>query len=454
MSNLPVFDSATLMHTAVCILFANTPKGRGVPAVVVGDPGTAKSALFESIFCQLGLVHRTISPGLKGEAFFGVSPVPTESSDDISQKVMMFPPPESLLPLTRASGSVLYIDEMNAVVSSAQLPAMLGALQDRMIGDLHLGYHCRVFAAMNPQHIAANGVRISIPQSNRLSHWQWHGVSERDRSTYLQLLTKAPEGQPWRLERDAVIDDSLRLALEARMDKHFENAMSTARAMCHEGFLRVHPDRRQMMPQASSKEAVSPWPSDRSWTNAMCLYAASMVFCSDRYPIDSNSTDHTNFLRSLRLDATRLRDLQESLLASCVGIETAQLFSQWSRKLDLPDIHAWCMGTTESYPPARNGDNAVFIAGLQSWLNTNSGNGSIPSSQRSAIGDRVMEYVTWLCRNNMMDMGIMLAQELFANKQHMAYYFSGPVSAKRGAAIQAMRMSAEDLHALKNKVNQ
>lgn len=91
-SLLPQFDGATIMQTMVCLLFANTPKGRGVPAVVVGDPGTAKSAYNEALFSQLGLVHRTISPGLKGEAFFGVSPVPTESAGDIGQKVMSFPP--------------------------------------------------------------------------------------------------------------------------------------------------------------------------------------------------------------------------------------------------------------------------------------------------------------------------------------------------------------------------
>jgi MoxR-like ATPase len=450
-SLLPQFDASVLMQTMVCILFASTPKGRGVPAVVVGDPGTAKSAHNEAIFSQLGLVHRTISPGLKGEAFFGVSPVPTESADDIGQRVMTFPPPETLLPLTRAQGSVLYIDEMNAVVSSAQLPAMLGALQDRMVGDLHLGTHCRVFAAMNPQHIAANGVRISIPQANRLSQWQWHGVSERDRSTYLKRLTKAPAGQPWRLERDAVTDDELRQVLEDRMDACYESAMATAQAMCHEGFLRAHPDRRQMMPQASSKEAVSPWPSDRSWTNAMSLYAASLVFCSDRFPIQSGSK-RADFLRGLRLDETRLRDLQESLIASCVGMEAAQLFSQWSRKLDLPDVEAWCLGQERRNPAPRNGDNAVFIAGLQSWLNAHLGNKSVVHNP-ARVGDRVMEYVSWLCANAMMDMAIMISQELFASKEHTEFYFPGSPSPKRAEAIAALRMSSSELQALKNKVN-
>lgn len=449
-SLLPQLDAATVMQTMVCILFANTPKGRGVPAVVVGDPGTAKSAYNEALFSQLGLVHRTISPGLKGEAFFGVSPVPTESAGDIGQKVMSFPPPESLLPLTNAPGAVLYIDEMNAVVSSAQLPAMLGALQDRMIGDLHLGYHCRVFAAMNPQHIAANGVRISIPQANRLSQWQWFGLSEKDRSVYLRKLAKVAAGQPWRMERDAHTDDELRTVLENRMDRFYESAMSTAQAMCHEGFLRAHPDRRQMMPQASSKEAVSPWPSDRSWTNAMCLYAASLVFCSDRYPIEPN-TPRADFLRGLRLDETRLRDLQESLIASCVGMETAQLFSQWSRKLDLPNVEDWCLGHERNNPAPRSGDNAVFIAGLQSWLNAHVGQPL--GKPASFVGDRVMGYVTWLCNQNMMDMAIMLAQELFANKSHMDFYFPGAASPKRAEAIRALRMSSEELQSLKNKVN-
>ncbi len=133
-------------------------------------------------------------------------------------------------------------------------------------------------------------------------------------------------------------------------------------------------------------------------------------------------------------------------------MEAAQLFSQWSRKLDLPDVEAWCLGQERRNPAPRNGDNAVFIAGLQSWLNAHLGNKSVVHNPARVV-DRVMEYVSWLCANAMMDMAIMLSQELFASKEHTEFYFPGSPSPKRAEAIAALRMSSSELQALKNKVN-
>jgi hypothetical protein len=437
-SAIPNFDSQRMLHILACNLFASTPKGRGVPVVMIGPPGTAKSASIEAALKGFGLDPYSLSPGLMGEAFFGVTPVPVTVGDDL---VLRFPTPERLHSIKRSPGAALFVDEMNAVVSAAQLPPMLGMLQDRRVGDFFMGTQCRIIAAMNPQHIAANGVRLSIPQANRVAMWEWSAVTSAQRNNYLRTLSSV--AQPWAIERDAVVRNDIREELEARMDQYHAQAMHDAVSLISAGFLAAHPQRRNMMPQASSKEAVSPWPSDRSWTNAMALFAASQILCSNTYPLPPNSSD---MLRELRLKSGDLRNLQQELIASCVGLETAQLFAKWHKDLDLPDVGQWMQGNAEMRSH-KTGDNAVFISGIYSWMRAHANELNQTTAHR--YGERVFSYIHWLASNGLLDLSIILLQDVVNDKGDLYGVYCDPnIGPERRRATDKIRESGRELMAI------
>lgn len=438
----PEINGQWFEQTMLCLLFASTPKGRGVPFVMVGEPGAAKSALLEDVATRYGLWTCTVSPGLMGEAFFGVTPVPTSTIED--GEVLTFPPPMKVASIRRRKGAAMFFDEMNAVVSSAQLPAMLGALQDRRLGDEHFGPQCRVFAAMNPQHIAANGVRISIPQANRLSHWTWQGVSSKNRAAYLRSLSSSPEGRPWLSNFDQSTADSLRAQIEACMDEHFPSAWAATVAVVHDGFLSAHPAERQKMPSPSSKEAVGPWPSDRSWTNAMALMAAAEILISGKYPVPKE-------ISRLRLRGAEYADLRDNLVASCVGNEAANLMSIFMQSMDLPSVDSWIAGNA-SHPKKKLGDNAVFTSNVLVWLRNNATKDR-NQAEAFARGNRVMEYALHLADNEMLDLSIQFAQEIFASKIICETYIcNNPPSEQRMALVRRLSLAKTDLDNLKRQV--
>jgi hypothetical protein len=433
---IPEINGSLFEQQMVCLLFASTPKGRGVPFVMVGEPGAAKSALIEEFNQRYGLPTVTVSPGLMGEAFFGVTPVPTSTIDD--GDVLTFPPPQKIARLKNEKAAAIFFDEMNAVVSSAQLPAMLGALQDRRIGDECFGPQCRVMAAMNPQNIAANGVRVSIPQANRLSHWAWPGVDVQRRTRYLRSLANAPHGHPWECVNDHEAAAALCASIEQSMDEHFASAWRSVVSYIHEGFLAAHPSERQKMPTPSSKEAVGPWPSDRSWTNAMALVAAAEVLFSGKYPV-------IPALKPLQVRGSEFANLRDNLVASCVGQATSALLSVFLNSMDLPNIEDWLRGHAKD-PSPKVGDNAVFIGNLLSWMRNNANTVRVGATD---MGDRVMVYAMKLTQQRMLDLGITLAQDLFADKQLMATYISNPPSQARMELVHELHKARADLDNIK-----
>ena len=146
-------------------LLAPGENGDGVPAMLWGDPGIAKTGRVIWMSEWYGMKGWVLSPGQHGHGLFGVVPVPKTID---GETFFTFPPPLKVLQfgdLHEGYGAV-FMDEMTAVESRAVRPAMLGLLHGRCLGDFKFPAPTRVIAAGNPPRIAAHGVDLSIPEAN------------------------------------------------------------------------------------------------------------------------------------------------------------------------------------------------------------------------------------------------------------------------------------------------
>ena len=170
----------------------------GLPLLFWGPPGVAKSDRIEAAARACGLPCEVLSPGERGEAAFGVIPVPrevevTEEDQDTGEtrKVKRFvidsPQPSWTLRFEDSDGAgCVFIDECVQTPPAIQ-PALLGAIHARRIGAHFLGKRVRVLAAANPVAIGG-GYDLPAPVANRLGHFDWPMPSVDE---WVQWLTMA-----------------------------------------------------------------------------------------------------------------------------------------------------------------------------------------------------------------------------------------------------------------------
>ena len=192
----------------------------------------------------------------------------------------------------KAKKAVAFLDEMGE--NEAAFSAMLRVLQDRAVGDLPLGDHVALVAAMNPSGISVSGLHLPAPVANRMLHLQW----QFDPSEWAAGLLRgfgastlpAPEHYL------AVQPTSTYAAVAGRMSVYL-----TRHAIAD-----LDP-----LPPQSEADRGGAWPSPRSWHNATRVLA--------QLPVDDD-------------DAVTLA------LHGTVGAAAADRYLEWSHQNDLYDL--------------------------------------------------------------------------------------------------------------------
>jgi MoxR-like ATPase len=237
----------------------------GIPVMLWGLPGVAKSAIFRMLARSFALPIEVLSPGARGEGAFGVTPVPEREGVDHKGKPyrMTYPRPDWTDKFSEGRGIVL-VDEIN-LAATHYAGALLGMLQDRVVGSHHLGPGVRVFAAANPVDIAAasGGFDLSAPAANRVGHLEWPCPSVEEWSAWLMGAEVEPEVY------DAV-------AFEAEVLEQWPAAWATARGIVA-GFLSSNASRLHMMPKDGSATMSKAWASPRSWEMATRALAGAEI---------------------------------------------------------------------------------------------------------------------------------------------------------------------------------
>ena len=245
-------------------LFTPTDRGWGLPLLFWGDPGVGKSQVIRAVAARVGLRCETLSPGERGEAAFGVVPVPQYDADGRTPTAIGYPAPEWALPLMAAERGLVFVDELTTA-APAVAPALLGLTLDKRVGGVQLPGGVRILAAANPPDRATSGYDLTPPQANRLGHVTWDPPG-------------VPEWVSWLTGGDAetAAAPSVALAREAAVAQKWPGAHARAKGLVG-AFLRARPGLLHAMPDVAHPDASRAWPSPRSWSYATRAIAAGDV---------------------------------------------------------------------------------------------------------------------------------------------------------------------------------
>lgn len=284
-------------------LFTPLSHGRwGLPLVLWGPPGSAKTGIIEQVAEDCGLPIEVLSPGERGEGAFGVVPVPVDG-------VMTYPPPEWIRRFEGGRGLV-FVDELSTAAPAIQAP-LLGLMHARRVGGAILPPGVRVLGAANPTEQAAGGYDLAPPLANRLGHIDWDGPNNQEWADWLigdqtsrvevdAQLKKVSERQKTSAEKE-----------EARVLKAWPEAFAKAAGLMA-AFIRARPALHNKMPKADDPNA------SRAFSTAR----------SQEFAVRALATGEVHGLTEVQTDR---------LFTAFVGAAFAVEFAVFKKEVDLPN---------------------------------------------------------------------------------------------------------------------
>jgi hypothetical protein len=215
----------------------------GVPIVLWGEPGTAKSASVESASRALSRLCETVIASLREPADFAGLPF-------ITPEGVRLAAPAWAKRLAAAQAGVLFLDEANLATLATE-GAMMRVVNDGVVGDERLGSHVSIVMACNPSECSAGGREMSVPFANRAGHIDWQPAVD---DWLTGMLGNFPE-------------------VEARTaPEGWEGRIPEFQALVA-SYIRANPTALHALP--AEGEAVRGWPSRRSWTNTARVLACA-----------------------------------------------------------------------------------------------------------------------------------------------------------------------------------
>ncbi len=281
-------------------IFTPTSRGWGLPLLMWGDPGVAKTAILSSIGAEYAMPCEVLSPGERGEGAFGVVPVPDAAVDDPAylrgvaemfsdltsgkkplsadeavrrasaalprpRKFLTYPLPEWTRPFYELQRGIVLVDEATSTPPGIQA-AVMGLIHDRRIGGALLPPGVRVLGAANPPEIAAGGYELALPMQNRFGHLRWDPPEVDD---HVQFMLG---GSPAPTVTDAGDE-------EKRVMAAWPSAWAAAVGL-ETAFLSRRGALKNRVPAPGTTSASGiayAWPSDRTWELATRALAGAYV---------------------------------------------------------------------------------------------------------------------------------------------------------------------------------
>jgi MoxR-like ATPase len=283
------------MHDKILKAAIFTPglNGRwGLPLLLEGKPGTAKTSRVYQLAQDHGLSIEVVIASLREPADFLGLPIPNEDG------TMRYAAPSWADRLRKAKRGVAFLDELNTAPPAVQA-ATLRVVLDGAVGDLVLPSGIRFIAAQNATYEAAGGWDLAPPLANRFGHIRWENPDVDSWSDW--LLTGGSNG-------DSKFDAGDE---EERVLKCWNNPHAIAKGLVT-SYIRRRPSHLHAMPKLGNPEASRAWPSPRTWEMATRALASASVH-----------------------ELSQVEE--EEFVSAFVGAGTASEFFGWREKTDLPD---------------------------------------------------------------------------------------------------------------------
>jgi len=220
------------------------------PVLLMGAPGTAKTATIESIAAAGGYYLEVVIASAQDPTTILGIPMPTA---DRKYTEATMPGWARRINEAAAQGrpTILFLDELTSVPPSIAAP-LLGVVQSRRADGWTIPAETRIVAAANPPDLAVGGWALEPAMANRWTHIDWPAPID--------------EWVGWAREQG-----SAALALIA-------------------DFIHSVPDMLLVVPTDIRKRS-GPWPSPRSWTNAAGLIDGTGDYGIARLTVGDQAAD-------------------------------------------------------------------------------------------------------------------------------------------------------------------
>lgn len=291
--------------------FTPTNKGWGLPLLLEGEPGTVKTAQIEMICDEYGLPCETLSPGERGEAAFGCTPMPVQVGENT---YMDYPRPVWTMKFDEDSESdgrgVVFVDEITLAQGGAKA-ALLGLLLDKRIGGHYLGRGVRVIGAHNTADDSA-GDDLTAAAANRVGHIKHVPPSVAEWNAWLSSEQSMMDHYEERVSAEK--EEARVMAL---WGEHWNNVRGIVTAFMEFKNSAIH-----VKPGAEDPRLSKAWASRRSWYHYTLAKTSAKVH-------KLSAEDTSVFCQAF------------------VGEEAAKAITSFEAALQLPNIADVLDGTTK-----------------------------------------------------------------------------------------------------------
>jgi hypothetical protein len=256
----------------------------GLIPVLVGQPGTAKTAIINSCFDRL---HVLYGSSINPEDVHGIVTI-SGDGDAMERKPMQWLTElNRMADETDASGNpvhrvAIFIDEMNHLDEVGQR-ALMRIFNERLVGEVRIHPNVRLVGAMNTIE-QGGGYDFVSALPNRFKQIQWK-----------------PDFESW---------------------YRYMEELSPSHGEAVAFFIR-NQNIIQVFPTAESERA-NPWPSMRSWTNAL-------------KDIDAYQSQTEYISRMSGRSKAEHRQIIQEIATGYVGHAAAQTYGEYMQRLDLID---------------------------------------------------------------------------------------------------------------------
>jgi MoxR-like ATPase len=325
---------ASMIRILHCALFTPTASGgMGLPVYFEGDSGVGKTTVLRNYARRLTKAAgrfpvEVLNPGGRGEAAFGVVPVPVDID---GQRFLTDPSPLWAHPFASLGFGVVFVDEMSTGTPLIQ-SSLLSVFTERYLAGATFAPGVRIIAAGNPVGQAANGHDLAAALARRCSRIAWPSPSTEEFGSFLSRAignpdpTQAPSEEPI----DADAEEARVLAAWPSVSAQFIGT--------YRGWLASQPQYLN-----KPREDAEPTPSPRTHDLAIRAFIGAAI-----HGLTESETD--------------------TLAGGFIGPEALAAFRVYQNDLDLPDIASVLDGAPFDHDPRRADRTAAFVFGAESYL--------------------------------------------------------------------------------------
>lgn len=261
-------------------LFAPGPNGRrGIPYVLVGQPGSSKTATARRLSKRAGLHFEGVISSLREPSDFLGLLMPRRVKLDASNQVLSpdgeeevvlagYAPASFAVRATLAGRALVLLDEVNTAPLSVQA-ALLRLLFEGVCGELEMPAGVRFMLAMNDIEDAAGGRSVAPALANRIGWLRWDSPAV---SSFNAYLVGGASHSVAGAARQPIVAEVNPKDEEAAVDAAWPAAWAKAAGLVA-GFLTSKGTMLHNKPKGR-EESARPWPSPRTWefgTTAMAM---------------------------------------------------------------------------------------------------------------------------------------------------------------------------------------